>query len=84
MGWVAAVAEVARVAGSIHINSAMFVRFLLFFLFPYFLFSSFHLFLFPRLSYHAFIFHIFIFTYSHIFKKCSAHEQYALRQEDVS
>jgi hypothetical protein len=81
---------VARVAGSIHINSTVLC---------FFLFSSFHLFMFssfPFSSYHICIFHICKFhicifhisylqvSYLHIFKNCSAHEQHAFRQEDVS
>jgi hypothetical protein len=91
----AAVAEVAGVAGSIHINSIVFVRVFVFFLYSYFyfhlfIFSSFRRFIFPRSPHQVFIFHILIFSYSHIQifacfqKKCSAHEQYAFRQEDVS
>jgi hypothetical protein len=94
LGWVAGVEGGAGVAGLIHIKSTVF------FLFLTFLLSYFHLFfcsscllgLFHPIilsSYHLIILSylyicIFHISYSHIFKKCSAHEQYVFRQEDVS
>jgi hypothetical protein len=64
--------------------------FTFYFLFSYFLVLLFSFFLLS--SYHISILYIRIFayssiqisTYSRIFKKCNAHEQYAFRQEDVS
>jgi hypothetical protein len=95
--WLERVAGTEGVAGSwIRFRSTQMCFFL--FLFSYFLifllsyclillFSSFHL-----SSYHRYIFriclgaysHIHIFIYSHVFKKCSAHKQYAFCQEDIS
>jgi hypothetical protein len=57
------------------------------FFFSYFLTiicSHFHLSSFILSYSYITYFHIRIFTYSHVFKQCSAHEQYAFRQEDVS
>jgi hypothetical protein len=69
MGWLA-----GRGFDSHQLNCVFFFFFFSFF--HFFIFSSFHL-----SSYHIFIFHICRFAY---FQKCSAHKQYAFRQEDVS
>jgi hypothetical protein len=52
---------------------------LLLFLFHSIILSSCHPIIF--LHFYISIFHIRIFTYSHIFKKCSAHQQYEFRQK---
>jgi hypothetical protein len=65
--------EVVGVVGSIHINSTVL----------FFSFSSFYLFFFLLSSYHVCIFAYLHISYLHIFKKCSAHEQYAFHQEDA-
>jgi hypothetical protein len=86
---VSGVAGMARAAGSVHIDS---IVLFLFSDFPIFLFSSFLVSLFSSfiLSYlYICIFHICIFVYLCIcifayFQKCSAREQNAFRQEDVS
>jgi hypothetical protein len=57
MVWVAGVAGAAGIAGSIHINSIVFCRFL----FAYFLFAYFHIFIFASL----------ILSYLHIFKNAA-------------
>jgi hypothetical protein len=61
--------------------------FILLFLFDFMAGICFALVCFPfpflLLIHHISIFHIHICTYSHILKKCNAHEQHAFRQEDV-
>jgi hypothetical protein len=59
----AALAEVAGVAGSIHLNSIVFVRLFCFFLFSYFYF---HLSIFSSFLIHPTMFLYFISTYSQI------------------
>jgi hypothetical protein len=82
VAWVVGAAELAGVAGSRKRFTSIQLCFSLFVpVFLYFLIFHFHLFIFPRSSYRISIFHMPIFPY---FKKCSVHEQYAFRQENVS